>query len=68
MVLVTEAIRNDLATQPQAFARLRQAAREELSDVRLLDILALRSQGNIPGDKGETGQESSDEIDNNPWS
>ncbi len=53
MVLVTEAIGNDIASQPEAFARLRKATSEEVSDVRLLDILAWKSKGDSPSDEPE---------------
>lgn len=48
MVLVTEAIRDDIASQPEAFRQLRDSAPEQLSEVRLLDILAWRCQGKTP--------------------
>jgi hypothetical protein len=56
MVLVTEAVRNDITTQREAFDELRHAAsaaegRTHVSDVRLLDILAWKSQGNSPTDE-----------------
>lgn len=62
MVLVTDAIRHDIASQPEVFARLRHAEGEELSDVRLLDILAWRSKGGSPNDDLEdlTGETSGD--------
>jgi hypothetical protein len=50
MVLITNAIREDIASQPEAFGVLRAAAGEpgHLSDVRLLDILAWNSKGDAP--------------------
>lgn len=50
MVLITNAIREDIASQPEVFGALRAAAGEPglLSDVRLLDILAWNSKGDDP--------------------
>ena len=51
MVLITIAIREDIASQPEVFADLQAAAGEQanLSDARLLDILAWNSKGESPG-------------------
>lgn len=50
MVMVTDAIRNDLASQPEAFSVLEVAAGGpgHLSHARLLDILAWNSRGDAP--------------------
>ena len=50
MVLITDAVRNDIASQPEAFGVLETAAGErgELSHARLLDILAWNSKGDAP--------------------
>lgn len=50
MAAVTNAIGDDIRRQPAAFARLDAAsgARDPLTHVRLLDILAWTSQGNTP--------------------
>ncbi|WP_076263688.1 DUF6308 family protein [Intrasporangium flavum] len=50
MVLITDAIKQDITSQPGAFGILRAAAGEpgRLSDVRLLDILAWNSKGDAP--------------------
>jgi hypothetical protein len=60
MVAVTTAIGEDIRTQPGAFAQLDAAtgAAGRLSHVRLLDILAWKSQGGSPVD----GPEPSSEI------
>lgn len=51
MVLITNAIREDIASQPAVFGVLNAAAGERgrLSDVRLLDIVAWHSKGDAPG-------------------
>lgn len=50
MGLITDAVRNDIASQREAFRVLEAAAGEqgELSHVRLLDILAWNSKGDAP--------------------
>jgi hypothetical protein len=50
MVLITDAVRNDIASQPEAFSVLEMAAggQGELSHARLLDILAWHSRGTLP--------------------
>lgn len=50
MVLLTKAIRDDIVTQPDAFEALRAAVTPpgELTDVRLLDILAWTPKGGTP--------------------
>lgn len=50
MVQVTAAIQHDVATQREEFADLRECVQgpQPLSDIRLLDILAWTSQGNMP--------------------
>lgn len=50
MVLVTTAIREDIASQREVFVALQAAVGEpgHLSDARLLDILAWRSKGDAP--------------------
>ena len=50
MTAVTTAIGEDIRTQPEAFSQLDAAtgARGQLSHVRLLDILAWKSQGSTP--------------------
>ncbi|WP_374510812.1 DUF6308 family protein [Terrabacter sp. Ter38] len=64
MVLLTEAIRDDITSQPEAFGVLRAAAggQVRLSDVRLLDILAWNSKGDDrvlgPGESRSDGEGS----------
>ncbi len=56
MVAITQAIGNDIRTQQSAFELLDKAASRpgELTHVRLLDMLAWRSQGSSPGEAADT--------------
>jgi Family of unknown function (DUF6308) len=59
MAAVTRAIGDDIRTQKTQFERLDEASREpgELSPVRLLDILAWKSQGHTPADEVEVSDQ-----------
>lgn len=55
MVLITEAIRHDIATQHESFTALAEEARtpRSVSHVRILDILAWSSRGDAPAEEAE---------------
>lgn len=69
MVLVTDAIRKDIASQPEVFGALEAAAGESahLSHARLLDILAWNSKGDAPAQgPDETLSEGEEATDGDP--
>lgn len=71
MVLVTDAIRKDIASQPEAFGALEAAAGESarLSHARLLDILAWNSKGDAPAEGPDaTSFEGEEATGGNPGS
>ena len=66
MVLITDAIREDVASQPEVFCVLKAAAGEpgHLSDARLLDILAWNSKGDAPAQGPDETLRYGDEATN----
>lgn len=65
MVLITEAIRDDIANQPAAFSLLQGAVGGpgHLSDVRLLDIVAWNSKGDAPAASWDERPRDGDSFD-----
>jgi hypothetical protein len=64
MVLITNAIREDIAGQPEAFGALEAVAGEpgHFSHVRLLDILAWSSHGDAPAQRPDEALPDADEA------
>lgn len=60
MAALSTTVGEDIRSQPEAFAQLRAASPGDLTDVRLLDILALRSQGQSPLHQGPLVQPAHD--------